>query len=78
MREALRRAMNQVRAGGEETFLFDVGYEKWIAQVGDLERNSPEGPMKAKLLVATNAQPVLDAVAAFKHVVALAAREYCC
>ncbi|WP_178082680.1 hypothetical protein [Pseudomonas sp. ACM7] len=73
MREALRRAMNQVRAGGEETFLFDVGYEKWIAQVGDLERNSPEGPMKAKLLVATNAQPVLDAVAAFKRVVALAA-----
>lgn len=73
MREALRRAMNQVRAGGEETFLFDVGYEKWIAQVGDLERNSPEGPMKAKLLVTTNAQPVLDAVAAFKRVVALAA-----
>ena len=41
--------------------------------MGDLERNSPEGPMKAKLLVATNAQPVLDAVAAFKRVVALAA-----
>ncbi|KQV10673.1 histidine kinase [Pseudomonas sp. Root329] len=73
MREALRRAMNQVRADGEETFLFDVGYEKWIAQIGDLERNSPEGAMKAKLLVATNAQPVLDAVAAFKRVVALAA-----
>ncbi|EJM16941.1 signal transduction histidine kinase [Pseudomonas sp. GM18] len=73
MRKALREAMSQVRAGNEETFLFDVGHEKWIAQMGDLERPSPEGPLKARLLVATNAQPVLNAVAAFKRVVALAA-----
>jgi signal transduction histidine kinase len=73
MRKALHTAMSQVRAGDEETFLFDVGYEKWIAQMGDLERTSPEGPLKAKLLVATNAQPELDAVDAFKRVVALAA-----
>ncbi|UVM41460.1 HAMP domain-containing histidine kinase [Pseudomonas sp. B21-017] len=73
MRKALREAMSQVRAGDEETFLFDVGHEKWIAQMGDLERASPEGPLKARLLVATNAQPVLNAVNAFKRVVALAA-----
>ncbi|KJZ43797.1 HAMP domain-containing sensor histidine kinase [Pseudomonas fluorescens] len=73
MRKALRQAMGQGGAGDEETFLFEVGDEKWIAQMGNLERTSPQGPLTAKLLVATNAQPVLDAVDAFKRVVVLAA-----
>jgi signal transduction histidine kinase len=73
MRNQLQQEMNEIQARDEQTFLFKVRHEKWIAQRVSLERGSPQAPLKASLLVAANAQPALDAIDAFKRVVALAA-----
>ncbi|MFW0755163.1 sensor histidine kinase [Pseudomonas sp. H11T01] len=72
-RSQLQQEMNEVQAHDEETFLFTVDHEKWIAQKGSLARGSAQVPLKASLLVAANVQPALDAIDAFKRVVALVA-----
>jgi signal transduction histidine kinase len=73
MRSTLKQRMASVTVTDEQMYLLESGQGKWMVQVGRIEREGEGHPVSATLSVAMNAQPMLDAVAAFKRMIASAA-----
>jgi signal transduction histidine kinase len=73
MRNLLQNRMRSALTRDEDTQLVTVGHEQWLAQMGTLERGGTTNRLQASIHVAINAQPVLNSIASFRQLVAMAA-----
>ncbi|WP_170842812.1 sensor histidine kinase [Pseudomonas panipatensis] len=71
VRSALQRKMVGTSLSGEQAELIRAERRNWLVQNGRIERQLGGSLVPVEVRVAVDAQPVLDAVASFKRVVAL-------